>query len=181
MALSIKDFSEKQEVSSDSIKKLVTSCEKVEVANEYIANLEAKLKEAKERRSHIIEIEIPEVMDEIGMEEFKLSNGKKITIKQIIAASMPVATREEGLTWLEKNNHGDIIKTQLQIKFNREQHDAAKELAENLMEEQYNVSISSAVNPQTLKSFVKEQIEGGSELPKDLFSIYLSRQAVIKG
>lgn len=178
--LNIKDFSVNDEVDSDSIKKLVECCERAIKADEYILALEEKLKTAKERRQHIIEFDIPEIMDEIGMAEFKLSNGKKITIKDIIAASIPVSCKDDTFSWLEEHNYGDIIKTQLQIKFNREEHEKAKELARDLMGEQYNVSVSSAVHPQTLKSFVKEQLEDGQELPKNLFNVYLSRQAVIK-
>jgi len=37
-----------------------------------------------------------------------------------------------------------------------------------------------AVHPSTLKAFVKEQIEKGSEIPSETFGIFIGQKTVIK-
>jgi len=36
------------------------------------------------------------------------------------------------------------------------------------------------IEPMTLKAWVKEQIERGSELPTELFGVYIGQKATIK-
>ena len=65
------------------------------------------------------------------------------------------------------------------FKFNRE------DTAHEGMIEQYsamgwtNFKLKEAVHPQTLKAFVREQVETGKELPFDLFGVYIANKTKI--
>lgn len=144
-----------------------------------LADLEGQLKATKEEHRQISENKIPEVMQEIGVEEFTLFDGSKISVKTFTEGSIIKANEQQAFSWLRENEFDSLIKNEIRADFPREQDALAKEAEEYLQKLGLAVERREAVHPGTLKSFVKEQILEGRVFPPELFSIYQGRKAKI--
>lgn len=145
-----------------------------------VTQLEANLAEQKETLRHVSEFLLPEAMAAVGMSEFKLKNGFKITVKDDVAASIKKEFTGCAVDWLDSNGFGDIVKDQIQINLARGQLDAAEAIMEYCRMQGHTAEEKFSVHPQTLKAFVKEQMAHGVEFPEQYFSIYSYRKAAIK-
>ena len=59
------------------------------------------------------------------------------------------------------------------------QDNQVSELIKVCEEHGFNYNKKEKVEPMTLKAFVKEQVEGGKELPFDLFGVYIANKTKI--
>lgn len=143
--------------------------------------LAEKSKDAAERATYLAEIVMPEAMDELGVSAVTLSNGQKIVLDAQLYASIPGSNKEQAHGWLRDNNHGDLIKTELNIKFGRSEDNMVKEIKERAKELGLNAESKEAVHPMTLKAFAREQTKLGKQLPQDLFAIFTKRVVNLKG
>jgi hypothetical protein len=53
-------------------------------------------------------------------------------------------------------------------------------LLNQLREQNYPVQQAQKIEPQTLKAWVREKVEQGSEFPTELFGVYIGQRATIK-
>ncbi len=142
--------------------------------------LEVEVKRKKEDITQLVEREIPDAMDDVGLEEFTTDEGFSVTIATKYYAGLSVDRIAAGHAWLRERGFGSLIKTLVSVQFGRGDEDAATELFRSLVENNFDVSKTDKVHPQTLKAFVKEQIEAGTALPLETFGVHIIRGAVIK-
>lgn len=146
-----------------------------------IAILELQLKTANDRLSLILEKLMPDIMVEIGMEQMKLLTGEKLTLKTFYNASIKDEFKEAAFKWLRENNHDAIIKNKIEGSFGKGEDALVKEVAETLEKLAPGVfTRKESVHPQTLKSFVKEQLEAGAALPQETFGVFVGKKVTIK-
>ena len=145
-----------------------------------VKQLETDLEHAKDALRNIQEYLLPEAMLTVGMSEFKLSSGAKITIKDDIYASIRKDFMNGAVTWLDENGLGGIVKDQVNVDFGRGEFDNVSELLEFCKANNLNASEKLSVHPQTLKATVKEQLSRGIEFPEEFFSIAPVKKAIIK-
>jgi len=155
---------------------------------EYQLILETKIKRAeedlatlKEQFKQVSQTDLPEALAETGLSEIKLTDGSKISVQQFYNASVPKDKIDEAFTWLRNNNHGDLIKNTIACSFGRGEDGNAKVLKEELTKIGISFTSKEGVHPQTLKAFVREQVESGQNLPLDLLGVYIGQKTVIKG
>lgn len=136
-------------------------------------------------RKNTLEIDlIPALMATASnIEEFKLNDGRKITIKEELYASVTEAKKDEAFKWLEEHGHSAIIKNEMKLALGR--GDDADERAKTIITliEQMGISdysVKRAVHEGTLKALLKEQLAEGVEIPKETFSVFQQRRALIK-
>lgn len=144
-----------------------------------IDQLESELRTVKEAHREVMEVHIPGVLAEHGMAKLVMSNGSTVSVQPYYSASIPVDRREEAHNWLRENGHGDLVKNNVTVTFGRQEDDKALDLLGSLVKRGYNVDHNAKVEPQTLKAFVKEQVEKGSPPPEDLFGVYTGQKAKI--
>lgn len=147
-----------------------------------IENLEELLKEKKKDLQRVEEHDLPEAMDRIGMSEFKLTDGTKISVGSFYNASIPAERKDEAFDWLDEHGHGSIIKAAVKTEFGRGSLEGAKaflEYARRFNQLDQEPVLDQGVHWQTLRAFVKEQVEEGAGLPLDLFGVYIGRKAKI--
>lgn len=147
---------------------------------EQVKKVEAYMEEVKEKLMGIQCIAIPNLMDEIGIKEFKLSNGKKITIREDVRASIRKDFVPEAVYWLDANGLGGIVKDEVKANFPRGELDRVRELLAFCDENGIAAEEKLSVHPQTLKATVKEQMAKGIEFPEEFFSIFPDRKSIIK-
>lgn len=138
-------------------------------AEKEVERAEDILKRAKEDARRLREEALPSAMDEAGVKELTLESGEKITVTTEVYCSIPVAKREEAFAWLESNNFGGLIKSDVSVAFDRGDKSKAEALVQRLAAEGLTPEMSTTVHPQTLKAFVKEQLAKGANVPLDLF------------
>lgn len=141
------------------------------------------LEDKKAKLDKILSRQIPDIMLELSMQQFKMIDGTVIDAKADIRASITVENRLAAWEWLEKNQFDGIIKTKVVSEFGRGELDEAQKAMEELVKLGFEAALDRNVHPATLKSFVKERLaEADSEhpFPRDIFSVYEFTTAKIK-
>lgn len=149
---------------------------------EQIDDYNLTLKSLNDRKKEIIERELPEMMKEAKISSFTLENGKKISLKEIVAATVPKDERQKRafFDWLQDEQATDIIKSQVAIAFDRGGHNEALSLVYELQGQGYAAGFDENVYPQTLVKFLRERLENGEDLPpENILSVYLGTHAKI--
>lgn len=141
---------------------------------------ETVLKEKKEQYRKLIEEAIPEALAGLGMKSFKMEDGSSIEVKSFYSASISEARRAEAFEWLRTNNFGDLIKNTVSVRFGRGEEQLCQRAMEMLTSSGFPVEQAEKVEPMTLKAWVKERVEKGSEFPSELFGVYIGQKATIK-
>lgn len=180
-----------------TINEMTEAAQRLVAAEKATAEAEAALKEAKERERFMREETLPGMMQELGVEKMTLTDGNEITVKPEVYCSITEYNRSAAFAWLESNEGGGIIKTQVSVPFGKGELQQAIELVEKL-NEQLGVdtaTIDRAVHPQTLKAFLKERLAdpkgeddftpeeravGKGPLPLETFSARYVQTAKIK-
>lgn len=146
-----------------------------------IAEREADINTIKERLRQVQESLLPEAMATIGVAEFKLEDGSKVTVKPFYSAKIGDDNREVCHTWLRDHGFTELIKHEIVVQVNRGKDDQAKQLAKVANELQLPFVDKEGVHPSTLTAFVKEQVEKGSDLPLEQFKVFIGRKAKVAG
>lgn len=149
-------------------------------ADSFVKQKEDELKIAKEKARVLREETLPGMMDELGFTSVKLEAGQSVTIRQNIHTQISKNMKPAMMDWLNKNGFGGLIKTQVQIQFGKGDHNAAKNLFWQLEQKYDSVGLSEDVHSQTLKAFLKEQLEKGNNIPLDIFGATPVLEAIIK-
>jgi hypothetical protein len=145
-----------------------------------IEELETVTKERKEQQRKLLEDTIPAMLSELGMKSFKMADGSLIDIKPFYSASIREENRAKAYEWLRNNGFDDIIKNTVSVRFGRGEDGLCDTLLGQLREQNYPVEQAQKIEPQTLKAWVREQVERGNEFPTELFGAYVGQKATIK-
>lgn len=133
-------------------------------------DVERRLKAIKEHARVLREESVPMAMLELELTSIVLASGEKLTIKQDVYAALSKEREGEAFKWLEEHGFGGLIKSAVAVPFSREDFEKAVALAERLSEDGFEPQMQQAVHAQTLKAFLREQLEKGlPDLPLDLF------------
>ena len=158
---------------------IAQSCNKLLETQKQIAKIDEQLKKFKEIETTLSEQTIPNLMQKAGVSLIKLKDGSSVEVKPFYAARIPSSKVEEAFGWLRQNGHGDLIKNNVMVTFQRKQDNEAKSLVADLREKGHNVKQAEKVDQMTLKAFVKEQIQDGKNVPADLFGVYVANKTKI--
>lgn len=150
-----------------SIERAVQLAELLLNLRKEVERLEIELDKAKKDMRRVEQEDLPDLMQELGLETFKLSTGEMIEVKNEIDCGISEERRGNAHQWLTENGFGGLIKTEVVVRFGRDERDAATACAEKIGGE-----MIERVHPATLKSFVKEQMSKGQAIPFDLFAIH---------
>ena len=165
--------------SEDGLAKLSQLAVELNAAELEAARIGDELKKANERIKDLAERDIPELMDSLGMAEFRTTAGFKIKVTKTIRASIPEAQKDAAMAWLDDNGHGGLIKRSIVVAFDRGDIEKAKKLQEQLEKKFENVRSDTKVEPSTLRAFIGEQLEKGENIPLPLFGAWEQRIAKI--
>ena len=168
------------DISTEKLTELGLLCEKLKEKSEKIELILEDLKKLKEEEKEISSKKIPDLFDEIGMSQIKLKTGETITIKKSFAAHVSEANKPVAFAWLEKNGHEAIIKHEITTIFKKGDLNERSLIEKKLKELGLTYKEKSSIHPMTLKSFIKEQMEIGSDIPQDYFGVYPIRETKIK-
>jgi hypothetical protein len=173
----------------DKLTALRERAEAARVLELEINDLEQKLKERKAELLMLCRNELPDLMNELGMDRIGLpANGNfpgvDAVLKPFYRANIPVGwpldKRLLAFDWLEKHQAGDLIKTQVEIAFPREEYKVAKQLAKKLVKEGFKPKVDQRVSHMTLTAWLQEQVERGDIPPLDVIGGEIGRVVVLE-
>lgn len=138
------------------------------------------LAEKQDRLDKILRERIPDIMDELALEDFKMTDGSKITVKDDIKCGISEERKPIAFQWLRENDFDGIIKTNVSVAFGKGEAADAEKAKQALIEAGFtSAEINDSVHYQTLKSFVKERLEAGTNIPLETFGVFQFKIAKI--
>lgn len=138
-----------------------------------VAALETELTEAKAAHRRTETEDLPDLMQELGLDAVRLADGTAVELKEEVSAGITEARRSEAHAWLRERGFGGLIKTAVVVEYGAGAEGEALSLGERLERElDRDVMVSEKVAPQTLKAFVREQLAAGRPLPFELFGVH---------
>ena len=144
-----------------------------------VADQELALKDLKSQLTKVSEVDLPSALEALGVASVTLSDGGCITIKESVFAGITEKNKEAAFEWLEATDNDGIINNAVECNFGKGQDSEAQRLTELLSSQGYSFTNSRSVHSQTLKAFVRKQLEEGLPIPVDVFSIHVKKTALI--
>lgn len=174
------------EISDDALGQVAALAKQQLGLADEVVEAEEALKDVRTRLASVQEDLLPQTMLGLGISEFKLDTGEKVTIKSDIHISFSAENTSKALAWFRKNKAGDLIKTEVVAKYGKGEDKDAKELVKQLKREGVDFKSAQGIHAQTLKAFARENeakaIDDKTRLtfPESIFSIWPSNKAQIK-
>ena len=144
-----------------------------------VSRAEDHLKQLKKDLEQVSTRDLPDALMELGLSGLPLADGTVISIKSFVSASISKANQEQAHQWLVEHGHADLIKNIISVNTGKDAL-AATTAYEALAEAGFTPDTKESVHNQTLKAFVREQVEAGTALPLELFGVFLGQKATIK-
>lgn len=148
-----------------------------------IASLDEQLAEAKTALRNVREVRLPELLDEAELGDSIITTpaGHKVQLGVAIRGTIPTVTEEKAFAWLEENKNGKLIKRTFAIEFGKGDEAWANKFERDCAQRKrpLNLKRKKGVHPQTLQSFVRQQLEEGVDFPMDLFGVFRQRFAKV--
>lgn len=146
-----------------------------------ILQAEAEVSNLKQKRKHIAEELMPELMNKYGLKLIQLDDGRKIRIDNFVDAR--IKNPEVAFNWLRDTNNDSIIKNQITVTLGRNEDVKAQAILNTLQREHdVNADAKISVHNMTLKSFCRDALENpelAESLPREAFGIYEGQRAKI--
>ena len=181
---------------SNEIGALTDAIDRVQKLEKQIESLREEAKGKEQTLRKLTEQEIPDLMTELNVKNFTLTDGSKVGLVDIVSASIPSAgsierasgdSKEElyerpqaCFDWLRKNGGGELIKSNVEVQFGKGQDNACSDFKKELRDRKVFYKESTGVHPQTLKAFVSEAIGNGKNVPADIFKLYTGQKVQIR-
>lgn len=157
-----------------------------------IAMYEIALNARKRELSKITDDLLPCAMQEVGMDSFTTTTGFKVKLQTVYDGTIGkgrnesdedhATRRAQALLWLSNNRHDGIIKNKLSLSLPRGESELALRIVQKVRQ-QFGVDLDfhADIHPSTLKSFVREQMQGDfKDFPHALFRASSHVRANIK-
>ena len=169
--LSETQVSEDLDIISELTKQMLDLGDQIEAKEE-------ELKELKKKYQLINQGSLPEALISRGLLELKHESGRKLIVEKFYQAS--IKDERVAFKWLEDTGNDAIIKTDITAKFGKGEKDRAKEAAEQLRAMGIACNMKTGVHHSTLRAFVKEQVEEGTDIPLQAFGVYIGNRIKVK-
>jgi len=157
--------------------------------------LQERLKNGNKMVKQLEEEFIPDLMQEVGMKEFK-TDDFTVKILSFVRGSIPTQNaidkkkgdeaeemqerRNQALSWLEDHGGDSIIKREFSLNLGKGSSDEVKEsLVKIAVELGLPYDDAENVHAGTLNAFIKEKIEDGGDVPSDIFNLFVGDKAKI--
>lgn len=161
-----------------------------------IKELEAELEKAKSRRNSLQMEEIPAAMEAARKRKIDYADGGVLSLKPFLSADLPSMSkiidadeeartelesrRLQGFGWLRANNGATIIKNQLTVEVPKGKDNLVMQLTAMADELGFTWSRGEEVHHMTLKSFLKEKLKAGANIPAEVFRLVTGQKAHYK-
>lgn len=164
-----------------TLERLNAKCDEALALEDQVKNLTTTLEIASKALNRLKAVEIPEMMNEIGLEKI-VRAGREIAVHDFISGSLPKEeqARAKAIKWLEEHDGAGIIKTTVSSAFGRGEHELATKVAQAVAEAGGEPLVETGVHSATLQSFARERLKNGEEIDTEVLGLYTGRVVKIK-
>lgn len=163
--------------------------------------METELKEQAEKVKDLEERQLPAALADMGMLEFTMEDGSKVSRETVYTASIRVDDKPWAYQWLRDTDNDSLIKAEVKIPFGKGDLEKAEWLINMIrktLEEKglgNSVELQEDVHWATMRAFVKEQIieedraiaageldpekDKAKLFPRELFGVYIFERAKV--
>lgn len=177
---SMEEATEKEVPRNEKLKELAALIDKMQKHELEMQRLSKLLAAETEKYNKINTLMIPDLFEELGLKKISLSNGRTVEIKSSYVGSITEDRKPQCFEWLENKGYDSIIKHDVISKFKKGETAEHDNLVKVLIDLGVTFEDKKYVHPQTLKSFIREQIESGADFPQELFGVVAIRKTVVK-
>jgi len=163
-------------IKTDEVKEISEACKKLSSQNKLVEDTEKLLKEQQEESRRLSEEVIPTLMQQAGVSSIKLEDGSSVTVSPYYYAKIPEDKKHEAFKWLRDNNFGDLIKNNVSVSFGKGEDSDAVKLKATLEKQGLVVDQKQDIHWQTLRGFVREQMEKNHNIPSEMFGLYVANR-----
>lgn len=152
-----------------------------ELAHE-ITELESGLKDLKAEQRKLVEVTIPELLADAQLDELKLADGTKVTVKENLRVSTTGKWRDPINEFLERTGQEDLIRNELTLAFPADADELVDEAIESLRDFGLlpeNHKRNRYVNAQSFAALLREMLRDGEEVPLDDLGAHVQKFADI--
>ena len=143
---------------SDKLDGVARLAQEAAILEKEIAEFEQFAKEKKQALHKITDEQLPEALEEMGLQKFTLTDGAEISVKPIYSASIPKDRKDEAFQWLRDHEFGDLVKNNVTVTFGRGEDTIAKDFVDLCGSQGFTPSQLEKVEPMTLKAWLRERV-----------------------
>lgn len=159
-----------------------------------LAKAEDLVKQVKSSLEQVRDRDLPDCLEEGGVNKLVLANGSTIEIETAIRASLGKSKKPEqaqkAIAWLVANGHAHLVSHTFAIPLTAGQDEFATALKERLAElsetmnaenDAWSIDVEDKtdVNAQRLSAWVRKELEAGNDVPENLFNVFRQRSAKV--
>ncbi len=137
---------------------------------------ELVLKRCQAVEERLLTKEIPTLLEGMRMKKCTTRSGVDVVLEQKIRASLPgherIEARAGAVKWLIEHGHGGVVKNTVRVDLERGMDERADALVMLLREQGFDPQTFKDVHAGTLSKLVRELMEEGRVVPRDLFSVF---------
>jgi hypothetical protein len=169
------------EAPTDTELKTISNLIKEQVSLEdQIEDMGKQLKDKAARLRKLSEEHIPAALKAVGTSQFKTDDGLEVDVKEKMSASIAKKNKPAVVQWLKDHDAEALVKNIIQVAFGKGDDEKAAEAFKILEAAGFNAIQTVDINTTTLKAYVKEQLGNGTDIPLELFGVYVYNATTIK-
>lgn len=156
-------------------------------AEKDVAEKEKAFKASKERLALYQENLLPNTLRELDVREYKLGDGRVISLDMKVSCGVTDLTMDAAEAWLTEHNLDGIIKHQVIVEFGKGENEQANEMLTRIREELEKMEMpltsatdKKAIHFQTLAAMVREQMAQGVDVPEEPFQLFITDRVKVK-
>ena len=171
-----------QNLNQDRLERLGHLCLVYKELEKEILEKEENLKSIKKELEVLSRIDIPSILNEVGLKEVKLSTGEKVIVEDKLKSSITNKNyalaysnmiKQEGGDEEAKNMIDSLFKTKTILE------NVSEEILDLLLDKDVEYDIKKEIPWQTLNKYCKERLGQGKEIPEGI-SVFQYQETKIK-
>lgn len=165
------------------IEKAVASANKMEDAAD---ELEERAKKLRDGYKHFTETVLPDLMRQMGQDKARMMDGTELMMEdKIVDATLAAEKnpkRDLALAWLVESGNGDLVKTDVMIRFDKGQEEAARALLNEMRAARPDllVALRREANTNSVTALLNERRRKSEKSPVELFNAREVKRVKIK-
>jgi hypothetical protein len=171
------------EAPADKLLAIKHACEARDRLRQEFDRLTSATAAVQQQLDWIEQRQLPDLMNECGLQSFVLADGRSVTVREQIYAGVTRDNLPAALAWLRRTGNDAIIRHTVGVRFGKGDDATARELARELAKRygaQLEILNEEQLHPSTLRAFVRARLAGGEDLPRELFGVHTFNKADIK-
>lgn len=174
-------LSDKDEMQVDpaKLKSIADLAAKQAALEAEVSAMEDALKAAQENLRKVQMEQLPAAMADAGVSEFKLTDGRKVTVSDFVRCNITDANRKAAYDWLRSNGAEPLIRNELKHTFIKGEDAKARQIIDALKKLGVHAEITETIPWNTLSAWAKEQLDGGKALPDKLLGLFVGKKAKV--